>query len=122
MDWGMITFWRSGTVTFRKRAMYPWFVYVLALALNLVLRFAWAANRVPSLSRMHPSHLVLLVELGEVFRRFVWNFFRIEWEMLVQQDRLSTRDGDDEEASDKKLIKIPKQISISSTQALGSPS
>jgi hypothetical protein len=48
-----------------------------------------------------------MVEIGEVCRRAIWNFFRIEWEILSQQDRLAL--GDEEEA-DKMLIKIPKQV------------
>ena len=52
-----------------------------------MLRFSWAANRIPSFSHLHASHLVLMVEIGEVFRRAMWNIFRIEWEVLVQHER-----------------------------------
>ena len=31
--------------------------------------------------------LFMFVELGEIFRRAMWNIFRIEWEIIVQQDR-----------------------------------
>ena len=87
MDWGLLTFTREGRVHGRSRLMYPAYVYVLACLMNLVIRFSWAANRIPSLAALHASHLVLMVETAEVLRRAVWNLFRIEWEIIVQADK-----------------------------------
>jgi len=92
MDWGMLTFFRTGKVITRQRLLLPWVVYPPAIIINLLLRFSWAANRIPSLSHLHASHLILLVELGEVMRRAMWNILRIEWEVIVQQERLSDKD------------------------------
>ena len=33
---------------------------------------------------------MLMSEMAEIFRRAVWNLYRIEWEVLVQQEREST--------------------------------
>jgi len=91
-DWGLLQFTREGRVYGRQRIMFPVAAYVLACTVNLVLRFSWAANRIPYFASFHASHLVLMVELAEVARRAMWNFFRIEWEMIVQAERASSRD------------------------------
>ena len=70
--------------------MLPLYCYILAAIINLILRFSWAANRIPQLSNLHSSHLVLMVELLEVGRRSMWNIIRIEWEVIVQADRASS--------------------------------
>ena len=88
----MLQFSREGRVYGRQRIMFPVAAYVFACAINLVIRFAWAANRVPSLAAIHASHLVLMVELAEVARRAMWNLFRVEWEIIVQAERASSRD------------------------------
>lgn len=87
--------------------MFAWYTYVFAVSVNLLLRFSWAANRIPALGHLHASHLVLMVEIGEVMRRAMWNMFRIEWEMIVQQERAAVLD---QEEADKMLVKIPKAI------------
>jgi hypothetical protein len=66
MDWGLISFTRTFRVIPRQRMMLPTICYILAAAVNLVLRFSWAANRIPQLAMLHSSHLVLMVEVGEV--------------------------------------------------------
>jgi len=33
-----------------------------------------------------------MVELAEVARRAMWNLFRVEWEIIVQAERASSRD------------------------------
>ena len=57
---------------------------------------------------MQPSQLVLLVEFGEVFRRAIWNFYRIEWEMIVQHERLTGSHVGKNEDVDEKLVKSPR--------------
>lgn len=106
MDWGLVSFSRNGRVSCRKRTMYPAIFYVFAFVINLVFRFSWAANRFTVFKQLHASHLVLLVEIAEVVRRSLWNMIRIEWEVLVQQEKLAERD---EEGADKLFIKVPKQ-------------
>ena len=100
MDRGLISFTRDGRMYFRQRMLYPWPVYVLAAAINLVLQFAWAAHVVPGLHQLHASYLVLLVEVVEVCRRAMWNMLRIEWEILVQQDRLTLANRSKDDSHD----------------------
>ena len=104
MDWGLVTFMRTGKVIVRQRTLLPMYVYFLASIINLILRFSWAANRIPQLGGLHSSHLVLMVELLEVCRRSMWNIIRIEWEVVVQLDRTQSK-TDDDSFSGKELIK-----------------
>eukprot|EP01038_Epipyxis_sp_PR26KG_P014211 gene14211-19068_t len=87
MDWGLLTFTRDGRVFRRQRVLLPIPLYVIALIINLILRFSWSINRIPGMNNLHSSVTVLIIEIGEIFRRSMWNIFRIEWEILVQQDR-----------------------------------
>ena len=87
MDWGLVTFTRKGRIVLRPRMALPVYCYFIAAAVNLLLRFSWAANRIPPLGTLHPSLLVLMVELLEVCRRSMWNVIRVEWEVIVHHDK-----------------------------------
>lgn len=87
MDWGFITITREGKILKRQRLYYPTPLYFLVFILNLLLRFSWTMNRLPGMHMLHSSIIVLTIELGEIFRRSLWNLFRIEWEIIVQQEK-----------------------------------
>jgi cellulose synthase/poly-beta-1,6-N-acetylglucosamine synthase-like glycosyltransferase len=87
MDWGLISFHRDGRVTRRQRALYPFLFYFFAVIINCLLRFSWYINRLPGMNHIHSSIIVLIIEIGEVFRRSMWNIIRIEWEIINQQDK-----------------------------------
>ncbi len=91
MDWGLVTFTRERKVYARQRMFFPWPIYVFISIINLLLRFSWSINRLPGMQNVHSSVIVLILELGEIFRRAMWNIFRIEWEIIVQQDRASMK-------------------------------
>ena len=82
MDWGFISFSRTGKCSQRQRYFYPFATYVLVGISNLILRFAWAANKLSLFAELDAANLVLCLELIEVFRRSVWNMYRIEWEII----------------------------------------
>lgn len=44
------------------------------------------------MDQLHSSVVVLIIELGEVLRRSIWAIYRIEWEVIVQQDRAIEKD------------------------------
>jgi hypothetical protein len=44
------------------------------------------------MNQMHSSVIVLIIEIGEVFRRSMWAIYRIEWEVIVQQDKAIEKD------------------------------
>lgn len=88
MDWGLISFNRPlGAFICRKRNFFPSNMLIFTAVLNFFLRFAWAANRLSFFQSMHPSHLILLIESAEIFRRAIWNIFRVEWEVMVMEER-----------------------------------
>lgn len=87
MDWGLLTFTRDGRVLRRQRLYLPLISYVLLVAVNFVLRFSWLVNRLPGADHLHSSIIVLVIEVGEVFRRALWNIYRIEWEVISQQEK-----------------------------------
>jgi len=113
MDWGLISFTKTGRVYWRPRLLLPVTFHIIAAAINLVLRFSWAANRIPYFQSLHPSHMILIVEIAEVFRRSMWNIFRVEWEIIVKQtgatvaknldDYGDNKDKDDIEATSGKV-------------------
>lgn len=87
MDWGLLTFTRDGRVLRRQRLYLPVISYVLLVVVNFILRFSWLVNRLPGADHLHSSIIVLVIEVGEVFRRALWNIYRIEWEVITQQEK-----------------------------------
>ena len=84
MDWGLLDSSESNENKFlREEIVYASKgYYYFAIAEDFILRFGWAISL--SLSeKFQNSHLVatFLAPL-EIFRRFVWNFFRLENEHL----------------------------------------
>ncbi|XP_031565789.1 xenotropic and polytropic retrovirus receptor 1 homolog [Actinia tenebrosa] len=85
MDWGLLDkkapvenkFLREETV-YRYKAC-----YYLAMLEDFIFRFLWTLTvSVGDLELFHSEILKLVLALCEVFRRFVWNFFRLENEHL----------------------------------------
>ncbi|KAF9503775.1 hypothetical protein BS47DRAFT_1355890, partial [Hydnum rufescens UP504] len=68
----------------RRRLLFrPYLVYYAALLLNLVLRFTW------SLKLSSHLHGVAELESG-LLRRWMWVFFRVEWEVIRLEDDSET--------------------------------
>jgi EXS family len=56
-------------------------LYYFVIALDLVLRFTWSLKLSPHLDHFYDIEGgIFLIELLEVFRRWVWVFFRVETE------------------------------------------
>ncbi|XP_017159879.1 xenotropic and polytropic retrovirus receptor 1a [Poecilia reticulata] len=86
MDWGLFDRGAGENTFLREEIVYPHKAYYyFAIVEDVLLRFAWTIQI--SLSTMTKPHSVgnivatILAPL-EVFRRFVWNFFRLENEHL----------------------------------------
>lgn len=97
MDWGLLALYStppaptsplSSPNSHRPKTIFSFSLHLLISILNLLLRFSWAANRISGLSSLSSSQLVLIIELAEVFRRAVWNIFRIEWEINQTEKNL----------------------------------
>mmetsp|Transcript_21193 Transcript_21193/g.29154 ORF Transcript_21193/g.29154 Transcript_21193/m.29154 type:complete len:164 (+) Transcript_21193:15-506(+) len=110
MDWGLLSFSRDCRWSTRQRLLLPWPSYVFAVLINLVLRFSWAMNRLPWFKELDMTVVILTIELGEICRRAMWNIFRIEWEILVQQDRAREKE--------KPPVSLPAGINRSSASLL----
>ncbi|KAI8600347.1 EXS family-domain-containing protein [Dissophora ornata] len=86
MDWGLFRFGKHGGGAYghpflRQELVYSrkW-VYYVAIILDFVGRFAWLARLIPT--SLSPFVLSFILALIEIFRRWVWNFFRLENEHL----------------------------------------
>lgn len=101
MDWGLMTFHRDGSITFRTQKYYLNAFYFFACIINFILRFSWLINRVPFFQHYHSSVIILIIEIGEVFRRCLWALIRIEWEVVNIDRKL-----DDKEKALSPNIKI----------------
>lgn len=68
--------------------LFPAWMYQLAILLDLLLRFFWSLKL-----SSHLHHLVewqggmFSMELLEMLRRWVWVFFRVEWEVVRRRER-----------------------------------
>lgn len=62
------------------------FIYYLVIFLNLFLRFTWSlklSTHLDTVEELESS--VFLMEALEVTRRWVWVFFRVEWEAIKKE-------------------------------------
>ncbi|OAP08007.1 hypothetical protein AXX17_AT2G02210 [Arabidopsis thaliana] len=82
-DWGLLNR-TSKNPWLRDNLLIPHKeVYVLAMILNVVLRFAWMQTVLDiKFESMHTQTVVAVVASLEIIRRGIWNFFRLENEHL----------------------------------------
>ena len=95
MDWGLL----HCKNLLRERLIYGRrTLYYLAIIENLILRFAWSMKLSLGLhlSAQYNLFYTLLASL-EMLRRFVWNFFRVEYEYVKIIALLNYGDGKDED-------------------------
>ncbi len=77
----------------RSRLLYPLPIYYLAIFLNLILRLTWSiklSSHLHAQAQGEGSLFIFWVEVAEIFRRWVWVFIRVEWEIV----RRSQEDGE----------------------------
>ncbi|KAB2047836.1 hypothetical protein ES319_A13G073400v1 [Gossypium barbadense] len=82
VDWGLLQ--RSSKNRWlRDKLLIPYKgVYFWAMALNILLRFAWMQTVLNFKVSLHRETLVAIVASLEIIRRGIWNFFRLENEHL----------------------------------------
>lgn len=67
----------------RRIRYFPDSYYYAMIVVDLVLRFAWALKLSPHLEHFYDIEAVIfMLEVLEVFRRFLWVFFRVETEWI----------------------------------------
>jgi len=85
MDWGLGR-WQHGML--REELMYPTrVVYYAAMVADLFMRFAWTVTLVPTgadapLPENFMLYMAPMLAAGEILRRTMWGFFRLEYEHL----------------------------------------
>ncbi|XP_015607072.1 xenotropic and polytropic retrovirus receptor 1 homolog isoform X2 [Cephus cinctus] len=84
MDWGLFDRNADENKFLREEVVYSSAgFYYFAIIEDLVLRFAWVANFILTHYKYVSSDLMTsIIAPLEVFRRFIWNFFRLENEHL----------------------------------------
>ncbi|XP_075249221.1 solute carrier family 53 member 1-like [Convolutriloba macropyga] len=84
MDWGLLTFDNSENPLLREETVYPSKAfYYFAIIENTLLRFAWTFSFACSIGGFIDCNiLTCILAVLEVFRRFIWNYFRLENEHL----------------------------------------
>ncbi|XP_037514389.1 xenotropic and polytropic retrovirus receptor 1-like isoform X2 [Rhipicephalus sanguineus] len=84
MDWGLFDSNAGDNRFLREEIVYssPGYYY-FAILTDLALRFGWTLSvSLTELGVIHSDLMVTILAPLEVFRRFVWNFFRLENEHL----------------------------------------
>ena len=83
-DWGLLQL-SKGTLL-RPKTLFPSkCFYLLAIVFDMILRFAWTVKLTLSIVWHIDSDLIFTgLMLAEILRRFVWNFFRLEYEQILR--------------------------------------
>ncbi|CAL8395943.1 unnamed protein product [Boreogadus saida] len=86
MDWGLFDRGAGENTFLREEIVYPHKAYYYcAIVEDVILRFAWTIQiSLSTITSTHATGDIVATVLAplEVFRRFVWNFFRLENEHL----------------------------------------
>ncbi|BES98813.1 unnamed protein product [Nesidiocoris tenuis] len=84
MDWGLFDKKAGDNKFLREEVVYSanWYYY-FAILEDLVLRLGWVLSMsLTEMGYIHAELMVSILSTLEVFRRFIWNFFRLENEHL----------------------------------------
>ncbi|XP_078040907.1 solute carrier family 53 member 1 [Augochlora pura] len=84
LDWGLFDNNAGENKFLREEIVYssPYYYY-FAIIEDFILRFGWAFSlSLTEMGYVHADLMVSIVAPLEVFRRFIWNFFRLENEHL----------------------------------------
>lgn len=80
MDWGLGCL-DSRHTFLRDELYFSPSTYYTAIVLDLLMRLGWAILISPGQSYVE-QHTILLLGCVELFRRFMWSIFRVEWEYI----------------------------------------
>ncbi|TDL25926.1 EXS-domain-containing protein [Rickenella mellea] len=71
----------------RSTLLFPLPLYPLAVFFNLILRFTWSIKLSSHLhSHTDGAMVIFWIEMAELLRRWMWVFFRVEWEVVRKAD------------------------------------
>ena len=87
-DWGLWQLWK-GTLLRPKLLFRSKCFYFLAIVSDFFLRFAWAVKLTLAVVWQLNSDVIYTgLVIGEILRRFIWNFFRVELEQVCRMESL----------------------------------
>ncbi len=105
-----------------QRLLGPAWVYLLVIAGNLVLRFAWTLTLLPASAAQSAevspvyfsflTHVGPLIAAGEILRRMVWGFFRLEFEqleVLARRHQAPSEGEEEDEEEDEEAAALPAE-------------
>ncbi|EMD47036.1 hypothetical protein KM1_020690 [Entamoeba histolytica HM-3:IMSS] len=90
MDWGLM---RKKYNFLRKKTLYYKWIYPIAIAIDITLRFGWTINIILLYvnwfdeNKIVKECIVVVISIIEVTRRGIWNVFRVEFEMTNNMDK-----------------------------------
>ena len=83
LDWGLFDKKAEENKLLREEIIYSTWTYYFAIFEDFILRYTWALSiSLTEAGIMHSHIIVSIFAPLEVFRRFVWNYFRLENEHL----------------------------------------
>ncbi|KAG5654382.1 hypothetical protein H0H81_003206 [Sphagnurus paluster] len=97
----------------RHSLHFPLLVYPFLIFLNLVLRLIWSLKLFSVVNvKSHASIANFFLKMAELFRRWVWVFIRIEWEMIKKGRESQPKNRANDDAADYEMIPsaIPDRI------------
>mmetsp|Transcript_27400 Transcript_27400/g.49318 ORF Transcript_27400/g.49318 Transcript_27400/m.49318 type:complete len:402 (-) Transcript_27400:401-1606(-) len=85
IDWGFFDGEASHFGLRRKLIYKKPIIYYGVISLNMLLRLTWVFTISPTIvsSMMRPELFTMILGIGEIYRRVMWNFLRMEWEQLL---------------------------------------
>lgn len=87
MDWGLFCF--SHRTILRPTLLYPKWVYFVAIVFDFLIRFACALKLTLAIVYHLDSDLIYSgLIVAEMLRRWVWNFFRLEYEQVLRSSNI----------------------------------
>ncbi|OAF68644.1 hypothetical protein A3Q56_03573 [Intoshia linei] len=122
MDWSLFQTWKFDTILLREDMGYnSKFAYYFAIITNFFGRLQWVVAYVLIYKGLYNIYLSTMIAVIEIFRRFIWNFFRLENEHLnncgefravrdISIKPESSRYNDESPKPDKKKLKIKIDI------------
>ena len=86
-DWGLLQL-QKGTLLRPKILYRSKCLYFVAIVFDMILRFAWTWKLTLAIVWHVDSDLIYTgLVIAEILRRFVWNFFRVEFEQIVRSEK-----------------------------------
>jgi len=85
-DWGLLQL-SKGTLLRPKTLFSSKCFYLLAVVFDMILRFAWTLKLTLAIVwHLDSDLLYTALVVAEILRRFVWNFFRVEYEQILHSE------------------------------------